>query len=57
MLTQAAIIFGDPNNGKAVGSVGAAKTKVFCNATDNICQGGATILAAHLVVSQLNQLC
>jgi hypothetical protein len=46
------VIFGDPDNGKAVGSVPAAKTKVICHTGDNICQGGGLILTPHLTVSQ-----
>ena len=45
------VIFGDPDNGKAVGSVPAAKTKVICHAGDNIYQGGDLILTPHLTVS------
>ncbi|TVY83462.1 Cutinase [Lachnellula suecica] len=49
---SSAIIFGDPDNGTAVGTIPAAKTKIICHATDNICMGGDTILAAHLTYSQ-----
>ncbi|KAH8671961.1 carbohydrate esterase family 5 protein [Tricladium varicosporioides] len=48
------VIFGDPDNGQAVGSIPAAKTKVICHATDNICMGGSTILAAHLTYGSQN---
>lgn len=47
------VIFGDPDNGKAVGNVPAAKTKVICHTGDNICQGGDLILTPHLTVSLL----
>jgi cutinase len=36
------------DNGDPVAGVAAPKTKVICHAADNICQGGATILPAHL---------
>ncbi|KAE9380672.1 carbohydrate esterase family 5 protein [Stipitochalara longipes BDJ] len=45
------VIFGDPDNGKAVGNVPAAKTKVICHTGDNICQGGDLILTPHLTYS------
>ncbi|KAI1845350.1 hypothetical protein JX266_008445 [Neoarthrinium moseri] len=45
-----AVIFGDPDNGKAV--QGIAKTKVICHQGDNICQGGDLILAPHLTYGQ-----
>ncbi|KAK2629384.1 hypothetical protein QTJ16_000204 [Diplocarpon rosae] len=45
---NSAVIFGDPMNGKAVGSLPAAQTKVICHQGDNICQGGNTILQPHL---------
>ncbi|KAF4637362.1 hypothetical protein G7Y89_g711 [Cudoniella acicularis] len=49
---SSAIIFGDPDNGTAIGSISAAKTKVICHPTDNICMHGDAILAAHLTYSQ-----
>lgn len=33
-------MFGDPNNGQAVGSVPAFKVKSFCAAGDSVCRGG-----------------
>lgn len=51
MVVQTVVIFGDPDNGKAVGSVSAAKTKVICHTGDNICAGGSMILQPHLTVS------
>lgn len=30
----------------------ADKTKIICHAGDNICQGGALVLAPHLTYSQ-----
>lgn len=47
-FVKSAVIFGDPNNGKPVGSVGAANTKVICHTGDLICAGQAVILAPHL---------
>ena len=46
------VIFGDPDNGKAVGNVPAAKTKVICHPDDNICQHGDLILVSHLTYSE-----
>lgn len=46
-----AVIFGDPDNGDAVGSLPAAKVDIICHAGDNICDGGVVILPAHLNVS------
>ncbi|KAJ7274161.1 cutinase [Mycena rebaudengoi] len=45
---KAAVIFGDPDNGQSVQGVSAANTRVFCHFGDNICQGGALVLAPHL---------
>jgi cutinase len=47
-FVKSAVIFGDPNNGKPVGKVGAANTKVICHNGDLICAGQAVILAPHL---------
>jgi cutinase len=47
-FVNSAVIFGDPNNGKPVGKVAAADTKVVCHAGDLICAGTAVILAPHL---------
>lgn len=41
-------IFGDPDDGQAVGDIPQDKVKIFCDPFDNICQGGALILPAHL---------
>ena len=46
------LIMADPNNGKPVGNVAAAQTKIICHTGDNICAGGSTILAPHLTYSQ-----
>ncbi|KFY07955.1 hypothetical protein V492_06679 [Pseudogymnoascus sp. VKM F-4246] len=42
------VIFGDPNDGDAVGSIPAANVDVICHDGDNICDGGIIILPAHL---------
>jgi len=47
-FVQSAVIFGDPNNGDAVGQVSAANTKVICHNGDLICAGQSIILAPHL---------
>ncbi|KAF2134104.1 carbohydrate esterase family 5 protein [Dothidotthia symphoricarpi CBS 119687] len=47
-FVQSAVIFGDPDNGDAVGKVSAAKTKVICHTGDLICAGQSVILAPHL---------
>lgn len=47
-FVSSAVIFGDPNNGKPVGKVSTANTKVFCAAGDLICAGQAVILPPHL---------
>ncbi|KAF2112306.1 cutinase [Lophiotrema nucula] len=50
-FVSSAVIFGDPMNGKPVGNVAAAKTKVICHTGDNICQGGDLVLQPHLTYS------
>jgi hypothetical protein len=50
-LGTTVLIFGDPMNGTAVGSIPAAKTKVICHTGDNICEGGNRVLQPHLTVS------
>ncbi|KAF1836773.1 cutinase precursor [Decorospora gaudefroyi] len=47
-FVSSAIIFGDPDNGDAVGQVPAANTKIICATGDLICAGQAVILAPHL---------
>jgi cutinase len=51
-FVSSAVIFGDPDNGKPVGKISAAKTKVICHTGDNICAGGDLILTPHLTYSQ-----
>lgn len=44
------VIFGDPDDGDAVGSISADRVKVICHDGDNICDGGIIVLPAHLNV-------
>lgn len=48
--TVSVIIFGDPNDGDAIGSIPAENVKVICHDGDNICDGGILVLAPHLNV-------
>lgn len=41
-------------NGTAVQGVSAAKTKVFCHAGDNICEGGDRVLLPHTTYGLLD---
>lgn len=47
----AAILFGDPDNGKPVGQINPSRTKVFCHDLDKICDGQAVVDASHLIYS------
>ena len=47
------VLFGDPKNGTAVGSVPASKTLVVCHKGDNICEHGIIVSDPHLSVSLL----
>ncbi|KAJ7498489.1 cutinase [Mycena latifolia] len=49
---NAAVIFGDPDNGEAVAGIDAANTKIICHDGDNICQHGDAILPPHLTYGQ-----
>ncbi|KAJ7887485.1 cutinase [Mycena olivaceomarginata] len=49
---NAAVIFGDPDNGAAVDGVSAANTKIVCHNGDNICAHGDLILLPHLTYGQ-----
>ena len=51
-FVNSAVIFGDPNNGKPVGKIAAANTKIVCHNGDKICDGQAVILQPHLTYSQ-----
>jgi len=48
---SAVVIFGDPDNGQAVGSIPASKVDIICHVGDNICQGGDLVLEPHLTYS------
>ncbi|KAJ6458663.1 cutinase, partial [Mycena vitilis] len=49
---NAALIFGDPDNGTAVTGIDAANTKVICHDGDDICEHGDLVLAPHLTYGQ-----
>ncbi|KAJ6561509.1 cutinase [Mycena vulgaris] len=49
---NAAVIFGDPDNGDAVAGVAAADTKIVCHTGDNICAHGDLVLPPHLTYGQ-----
>ncbi|CAO2648757.1 Nn.00g097060.m01.CDS01 [Neocucurbitaria sp. VM-36] len=51
-FVSSAVIFGDPDNGDAVGKVAAANTKIICATGDLICAGQAIVLAPHLSYGQ-----
>ena len=44
----AVVVFGDPKRGQALGSIAASKVLTICHDGDNICEGGASVTAAHL---------
>ena len=48
----AVVVFGDPKRGQSLGSIATSKTLTICHSGDNICEGGATITAAHLNYQQ-----
>ncbi|CEI39834.1 unnamed protein product [Fusarium venenatum] len=43
----AAVTFGDPKRNQAFGTIPSARTRVFCRAGDNICDGGIIVTPAH----------
>jgi cutinase len=45
---SAVVIFGDPDNGQAVGGVPSSKVDVICHVGDDICLGGDLVLEPHL---------
>ncbi|KAF8069325.1 cutinase [Lyophyllum atratum] len=45
---NAAVVFGDPDNGQAFPGVINDREKTFCHTGDDICAGGNLILAPHL---------
>ncbi|KAL1595867.1 hypothetical protein SLS60_009557 [Paraconiothyrium brasiliense] len=50
-FVMSAVLFGDPDNGKAVGQIEKSRTKVFCHDGDKICDGQALVDQAHLTYS------
>ena len=46
------VIFGDPDDGEAVGSIPASKVLVICHTGDDICLHGDIITPAHLDYSE-----
>jgi len=46
------VIFGDPDNGQAVGSIPSSKVLIICHTGDDICLGGDLILEPHLTYSE-----
>lgn len=42
------LIFGDPDNGDAVGDIPDSKVHVICHPLDGICLGTGVITPAHL---------
>ncbi|KAF8889140.1 cutinase [Infundibulicybe gibba] len=45
---QGCVVFGDPDNNQGFPGVLDARSITFCAQRDDICDGGATINAAHL---------
>ncbi|KAJ7464797.1 cutinase [Mycena galericulata] len=45
---NAAVIFGDPDNGQPVQGISAADTDIDCHVGDDICAGGDLVLEPHL---------
>lgn len=50
-VVNSVVLFGDPRNGTAVPAVDASRVFVACHDGDNICEGGALVLPAHLTYS------
>lgn len=51
LMTDTVVIFGDPLNGTAVGTVNPSKVLVICHAQDLICKGTWIVDSEHLDVS------
>jgi len=45
------LIFGDPDNGTAVGTIASGKVLVICHSGDEICKGSISVTSDHLNVS------
>ncbi|KAK4546319.1 hypothetical protein LTR36_001996 [Oleoguttula mirabilis] len=50
-FVNSVVIFGDPDNGKPVGSIPSSKVLIICHVGDDICLGGDLVLAPHLTYS------
>ncbi|GAB7347209.1 hypothetical protein MBLNU459_g3315t1 [Dothideomycetes sp. NU459] len=46
------VIFGDPDDGEAVGAVPASKTDIICHTGDDICLHGDLVLEPHLTYAE-----
>lgn len=46
------VIFGDPDDGKALPNVAANKVDTYCHAGDDICLNGDLILVPHLTYAE-----
>ena len=46
------VIFGDPDDGEAVGSIPSSKVLIICHTGDDICAHGDLVLPPHLDYSE-----
>lgn len=51
-FVNSVVIFGDPDDGQAVGSIPASKVDIICHSGDYICKGDDLVLPAHLTYSE-----
>jgi len=51
-LIKASVIFGDPDSSVPVAQIPLSRQKVYCDPTDDICQGGDIVGLAHLSYSK-----
>lgn len=49
---QAAVLFGNPDNGQAVPNIDNSNVKTYCHAGDLICEGQPIVLAQHLTYGE-----
>jgi len=49
---KSVVVFGDPDDGKAIPNVAASKVDTYCSSSDNICVNGDFILPAHLLYAE-----
>ncbi|KAK3680238.1 hypothetical protein LTR78_000616 [Recurvomyces mirabilis] len=47
-FVNSVVIFGDPDNGRAIGKIPSSKVLIICHVGDDICLGGDLVLAPHL---------